>query len=436
MSELDLKIIFDGKKCLIHKNKNNDNLYIKQKGKNINVSHLFCKNKQVLKKQFQLKHRIKKIKGGVLYSYLNNAFVNIYDTYVTELSNGICKYIPVDKDKDNIKIYILKILQGYFNSNFDVVLKNAIYNRNEAQSADWAQSADDPTIGDDISNQIRDNINSIFQNIKPGDETIKNNEYIQNAIYNFYKKEYFIYLNLLIDMLIIQFMYVHSHSSTTTTNELDGKITQKSEQNFTKTSAAAQLISNLLKLDNFREILIAYHDLNCLYNDLHKFKVDLYIGCLGSITSGGNYHTHTSNITDYLEYLKNIPKYNYIHFYADQESTTVENPLENSLETKKILSQEVFSTKNSNTRISEIFKDIERMYDNKGEEAVARYEVHVIKYLFIEKYEKLSFNINYETNEFKELKTNIQNIIEEGNGEVVGEGEVVGVGDSVNSSGP
>ena len=76
------------------------------------------------------------------------------------------------------------------------------------------------------------------------------------------------------------------------------------------------------------------------------------------------------------------------------------------------------------------------MYDNKGEEAVARYEVHVIKYLFIEKYENLSFNINYETNEFKVLKTDIQNNIEEGNVVVVGEGEVVGEGDIVNSSGP
>ena len=131
MSELDLKIIFDGKKCLIHKNKNNDNLYIKQKGKNINVSHLFCKNKQVLKKQFQLKHRIKKIKGGVLYAHLNNAFVTIYNTYVTELSKGICKY---KDDKDNIKTYILKILQGNFDSKFDNALKKAIFKRDETKS--------------------------------------------------------------------------------------------------------------------------------------------------------------------------------------------------------------------------------------------------------------------------------------------------------------
>ena len=283
---------------------------------------------------------------------------------------------------------------------------------------------DDLDIDKDVKDNITTNIKLIFENITSKfpesvtEVTVKGNENIQNKVYNFYKKEYFIYLNLLIDMLIIQFMYVHTQSTSTTFS--DG-VLEKSEQNFPKTSTATHLIPNLLKLENFREILIAYNDLNYLYNDLYKFKVDLYIGCLESIISGENYHTHTSNIKDNLEYLKDIDKYNYIHIYTNQESITDENLPEN----KVILSQDAFLTNNSDTRISQIFKDIERMYITNNTSSTNRYEVHAIKELFIDKYDKPLFNINLKTYEFDELKKYTKTEIDKGEGEdeIKGEGE-------------
>lgn len=415
MSELDLKIIFDGKKCLIHKNKNNDNLYIKQKGKNINVSHLFCKNKQVLKKQFQLKHRIKKIKGGVLYAHLNNAFVNIYNNYVTLLSNNICKRDEKD-DKDNIKTYILKLLQGNFDSKFDVVLKEKLeLNKTVPDDSPGDTSGD---INTEAKDKINSNIDLIIQQIisqysdsdSVTNEDIMNNDNIKNAIYDFYKKEYFIYLNLLIDMLIIRFMYVQSTS--TTISDVDGI----KSSNSTKTSTVTNLISKLLKLENFRDILLAYNwELTDLHNDLYKFKVDLYIGCLGDITSGGNYHTHTSNIKSYLEYLTDIKKYNYIYIYDKQDQDPVpvqDQDQETTQGISNILSQDDFFNKNSDTRISEIFKDIEVHFNSKKTDTDGiRYEVYSIKEIFINNYEAPSFKINFKTYEFKQLiKTTHENL--------------------------